>query len=59
MRAFPLFLIGAVVLIVLGVIASAAASGTALSVTWTTWLCASLLAYFAHLLLGLYVSDAA
>lgn len=42
-----LFLIAAVVLIVLAVIATAATDAEALGVTWTSWLCGSLLAYFA------------
>lgn len=47
-----LLLIGAVVLIVLAIIATATATGQALGVTWYTWLCAALLSYFVDLLLG-------
>ena len=47
-----ILIIAAVVLAALAVIATATASGTALGVTWATWLSASLLAYFVDLLLG-------
>ncbi len=47
-----LFLIGAVVLIVFAIIGTADASGQALGVSWTTWLCASLLSFFVDLLTG-------
>jgi hypothetical protein len=47
-----LFLIGAIVLIVLGIIASATDSMQALGVWWYTWLMASLLSFFVDLLTG-------
>ena len=47
-----LFLIGAIVLIVFAIIATAAASGELFGVTWFTWLCAALLSYFVDLLTG-------
>jgi uncharacterized membrane protein len=45
-----LFVIGAVVLIVLALIAAADATGTAIGVQWNVWLCGSLLSFFASLL---------
>lgn len=45
-----LFLAGAIVLIVLGIIASAVNSQQALGVWWYTWLMASLLSFFVDLL---------
>ena len=42
-------MIGAIVLIVFAIIATAAATQEFLSVTWTSWLCAALLSYFVHL----------
>jgi hypothetical protein len=47
-----LFLIGAAVLLVLAVVATAAASTEALGVGWTSWLCGGLLSYIASLLVG-------
>jgi high-affinity Fe2+/Pb2+ permease len=38
-------LFAAIVLIVLAIVATASASATALGVAWTTWLCASVLAW--------------
>jgi len=48
----PLFLVGAIVLIVFAIVATAAASATFLSITWATWLCAAILSFFTHLLVG-------
>jgi hypothetical protein len=47
-----LFLIGAIVLIVFAIIATAATSGELFGVSWFTWLCAALLSYFVDLLTG-------
>jgi ABC-type multidrug transport system permease subunit len=47
-----ILLIAAIVLIAFAIIATASATGTCLGVGWATWLSASLLAYFADLLLG-------
>ena len=47
-----LLIIAAVVLSVLAVIATATPSGTALGVSWMSWLCAALLAFFTDLLVG-------
>jgi predicted Na+-dependent transporter len=47
-----LFIIGAIVLIVFAIVASAQATGAWLGVAWPTWLAASLLAYFTDLALG-------
>jgi hypothetical protein len=52
------FLIGAIVLVVLGIIASASDSMQALGVWWYTWLMASLLSFFVDLLTGLGVGAA-
>lgn len=57
MRAAPLFLIGAIVLIAFAIAATAAVSTTFLSVTWTSWLCASILSFLTHLLLGIYLKE--
>lgn len=56
MRAAP-FLIGAIVLIAFAIAGSAAVSATFLSVSWTTWLCASVLSFLTHLLLGIYLKE--
>ncbi len=48
----PLFLAGAIVLIVFMIIATAATTGELFGVTWVSWLGASLLSYFVDLLLG-------
>jgi hypothetical protein len=48
-----LFLIGAIVLIIFGIIASASDSMQLFSVWWYTWLMASLLSFFVDLLTGL------
>jgi hypothetical protein len=48
-----LFLVGAIVLITFGIIASASSSQTLFSVWWYTWLMASLLSFFVDLLTGL------
>lgn len=45
-----LFLIAAIVLIVLAILATASATGTCLGVTALTWIAAALLAYFVDLL---------
>jgi hypothetical protein len=50
-----IFLVGAVVLIVLGIIASASDSMQSLGVWWYTWLMASLLSFFVDLLTGLAI----
>jgi hypothetical protein len=47
-----IFLVAAIVLIVFAIIATAATTGQLFGVTWFTWLCASLLAYFVDLLTG-------
>ena len=52
-----IFLLGAIVLIVLAIIATAAASGSCLGVSALTWLCASLLAFFVDLAWGLTVGS--
>lgn len=51
-----IFVVGAIVLAVLGIIASATDSGQALGVWWYTWLLAALLSFFVDLLLGSYVA---
>lgn len=50
-----LFIIAAIVLSVFAIIGTAAASGTCLGVSWSTWLAASLLAYFADVAVGGWV----
>jgi hypothetical protein len=50
-----LFVIGAIVLIVLGIIASASDSMQALGVWWYTWFMASFLSFLVDLALGGYV----
>jgi hypothetical protein len=52
-----LFLIGAIVLIVFGIIASASDSMQLFSVWWYTWLMASLLSFFVDLLTGLAIGS--
>ena len=47
-----LFLVAAIVLIVLALIAAASATGLCLGSSFSVWLAASLLAYFVNLLLG-------
>jgi uncharacterized integral membrane protein len=47
-----LFIVGAIVLIVFSIIATAQASLQLFSVTWDTWLCAALLSFFVDLLFG-------
>jgi hypothetical protein len=47
-----LFLIGAIVLIALAIIATASATGECLGVTWFTWLCASFLSFLVDILTG-------
>lgn len=47
-----IFIVGAIVLIVFAIIATAQASGDLFSVTWYTWLCAALLSFFVDLLTG-------
>jgi hypothetical protein len=47
-----IFIVGAIVLIVFGIIAAAAASQTFLSVQWYIWLMASLLSFYTDILLG-------
>lgn len=47
-----LFIVGAIVLVVLEIIAAADATGTALGVQWNVWLGASLLSFFASLIVG-------
>jgi uncharacterized integral membrane protein len=48
----PLFLVAAIVLIVFAIIATSQATMDLFSVTWYSWLCASILAYFVDLLFG-------
>jgi hypothetical protein len=48
-----LFLVGAIVLITFGIIASATDSQQLFSVWWYTWLMAALLSFFVDLLTGL------
>lgn len=52
MGAMRIFLIGAIVLMVFMIIATAAHDGLCLGVTWDTWLGASLLSFFVELLTG-------
>jgi hypothetical protein len=47
-----LFLIGAIVLVVLAIIGAASTSGDVLSVQWPVWLAASLLSYFASIVVS-------
>lgn len=47
-----LFIIGAIVLIVFSIIATAANSGQLFSVSWYTWLGAALLSFFVDILVG-------
>jgi hypothetical protein len=54
-----LFVIGAIVLIVLGIVASATDSMQALGVWWYTWFMASFLSFLVDLALGSYVVGAA
>ena len=46
------FIVGAIVLIVFAIIASAASTGQLFDVTWATWVSAALLSFFVDLLLG-------
>jgi uncharacterized integral membrane protein len=49
----PVFLIGAIVLIVFAIVATTNAALTFIgSISWATWLCAALLSVFTHFLLG-------
>lgn len=50
-----IFLIGAIVLIVLGIIASASTSLQALGVWWYTWFMASFLSFLTDILVNRYV----
>ena len=52
-----IFIVGAIILIVFAIIATAATSGVCLGVTAFTWLCASLLSFFVDLLLGTTVGS--
>jgi len=51
-----IFIIGAIVLIVFAIIATAITTGSSpgqlFGVTWYTWLCAALLSFFVDLLTG-------
>jgi hypothetical protein len=47
-----LFLIGALVLFVLAVVATAATSGQVLDVSWASWVCGGFIAGVASLLVG-------
>ncbi len=51
MRA-SIFLVAAIVLIVFALIAAAQATLVLFGVSWTVWLCASLLAYFVDIATG-------
>jgi hypothetical protein len=50
-----IFLIGAIVLIVLGIIASASTTGQLWSTWWYTWFMASFLSYLVDLFTGVVV----
>lgn len=50
-----LFIIGAIVLSIFAVIASAASTGSCLGVSYSSWLVASLLSYFVDCALGGWV----
>lgn len=47
----PVFLVGAIVLIVFAIIATDKTTLAFLSVSWTSWLCASILSFLTNLLL--------
>ncbi len=53
-----IFLVGAIVLIVFGIIASAASTGLFLSTTWATWFMASFLSFLVDALFGGYIGTA-
>jgi len=47
-----IFIVGAIVLIVFAIIATASTTGELFSTTWFTWLCAALLSFFVDVLVG-------
>jgi hypothetical protein len=47
-----IFIVGAIVLVVFAIIATAATTGELFGVTWYTWLAASLLSFYVDLLTG-------
>lgn len=51
---FRLFIIGAIVLIVLGIIASASATGQLWSTWWYTWFMAAFLSFLVDIALGAF-----
>lgn len=53
-----LFIVGAIVLIVLGIIASASTSGQLWSTWWYTWFMAAFLSFLVDIALGVYWATA-
>ena len=53
-----IFIVAAVILTVFAIIATAAHDGLCLGVTWNSWACAALLAFFVDLLIGGWVGNA-
>lgn len=52
--ALRLFIVGAIVLIVLGIIASASSTGQLWSTWWYTWFMASFLSFLVDIALNVY-----
>lgn len=48
----PLLLLAAIAMIAFAIVATARTVGTFLDVTWTTWLCASFLAWLVSHIVG-------